>query len=566
MSRSRLLVALWFLTPAVLLGLTPAAPARVVVVAVKSATALTSGYKYLRPFALKMPFVKKLGLLAEADKVIREVNDPKNGIDLQRPFGLYMDWSATAGDIGEPVFFVPVTDEQKFLKAADREGFKVHPPRKELHRLSQKGKTVAYLRFQKQTAYLAAKADLLRGQLPDPKELVPPLGTRCLATVRVNLLAFPRQGRDQFLAAMKKEFKPDPQEKGESTAVYRAGLIFQRRFADWFVRLCQGTREIVLNFEIDPKADRLALDLALVPQPNGPLAASFKQLGAAGSQFNPLVRQADTGLCARLPLPREWTAIFRTVALDELAQMFRSRHRALGRRLIDALLPTLEAGVLDVGVATDFSDSSPFGGLLAGIRLRKGRQLEHVLRDAFKDLSAAERFMFLLRWNHARFGKVKIHQVRLRSRYHRVDIYLAVTDEVLYVSPSLKRLTGALGRPRKTPPPDPALIRLELGHTSITVGCVFALMAARDPGSALALARAIGRGDGPTAQAGMKKFFATPAAKRLHGLLHQFFKGVPESKVRLRLTVRGGAALHLRLDVTTQLLGLIPVMLEALAK
>jgi hypothetical protein len=179
-------------------GAAPQPPAPVAVMTVKSADALLADLQYLAPF------VGDEESAAQIQAFLRlPGGQGLDGVDRQRLLGVYLHWPKKLADLTSPdlpaVYFVPVTDEARFLKLLEALGCQPRKAEQGLYRLTVPGGPALSLRFAHRFAYAATRPGLLRGQLPAPATLAPADGGPSTLALRVFAERIPRKAYERLI-------------------------------------------------------------------------------------------------------------------------------------------------------------------------------------------------------------------------------------------------------------------------------------------------------------------------------------------------------------------------------
>src|SRR5262249_3741061 len=104
-------------------------------------------------------------------------------------------------------------------------------------------------------------------------------------------------------------------------------------------------------------------------------------------------------------------------------------------------------------------------GILLGLKVQQGRKLDHLVRDAIKNLPTTWKKGFTFQFNHGQHAGARLHRFQFPDDTE--DSYLAIRDDVVFLSigkQALKSVQHALdGFGKTTPPPTPLLQAHALG-------------------------------------------------------------------------------------------------------
>lgn len=541
MLRRKVIVAGAILALATSLMEVPTASAQVASVTVKSVDDLLADFKYLAPLAGQAERVKQVeAFLKEKTGGIR-----LEGVDRKRPFGacvLVPEKLPDLASLGNPVvFFVPVADEKRLLSLLEQMKWKPRPAEGGRHQLSVPDGPGLFLRFAHRYAFVATGPALLRGELPDPAKLLSPEDQQATFIFQFHTDRLPKGFEQllneameplvQFLQEQAKEFfraismdEPQLQEiKGSVETWIDVGVrIFLQVIPK---NLIEQIRMVSLRLDVDQRQHLLVMDLVVFPGPGKGLADFCQYAGTARSQFSYLTRQADLGVTVHFPVPESIRKLGTSQGIipRELHGMLPPKYRASLLKLIQVLAPTGSIDGLDIGLAGNESKGKD-DYLIVGMKVRNGRKLDHLLRDEYKNLSAAEKSEISLPsilWNHDRHGSAHIHRFNFGGE--NGDGVLAIRDDVVFLAggeDGRKRIKQALdGFGKATAPPSPLF---QLDATS-----------------------GLFRSEEKFAKAIEK---TVPAAD--------------QDRIRARLSLQGGQDLRLRLEMSPFLLQWGPILWE----
>jgi hypothetical protein len=513
-----------------------AAPVPVAYVSVRSADAGWEAFKHLAPLLGEEGWPKAV----EAFLRLRTGGVALDGLDGKRPLGAYLLWPADLHDLASfkapVVLFAPVSDEKKFLGLLDKLGCK---PRKagDLHKLTVPGLPELSLCFAHGHAFAAATAELLREPVA-PAAFLPKDGPQSLLRAVLRVEQFPAKAADALtpeLKAVLEELSTNPvfapfgrRLPGETEARFQARQAQMETLRAnsplWTQTITASLgqfREVALTMELDPGRHQLALDLTARPRPDTALAEFCGYAGSARSRWAPLTSGTEFSLLLHVPAIDSLRELANSVKIDtKLPRFLRDyvdpRVGEVPVRLVQVLQHTLVADGLDLCLIARPTSPGAEPILLTGLRVHRGRKLDHLLRDWVKDLPPADKADLKVRWNHDRHAGAHIHRF---DGGPDGSVLLAVRDDLALIGfgdKSLPALKGALdARDKASAAPTPLL------QFEVTAG-------AFDDNKAFVEA--------------MKKLVP---------------KG-QESSVRAQLRLEGGKDLHLRLDASTYLIELLP--------
>lgn len=527
----------WLLAAAAVLA--PAVPARaqVVVVTARSVEGLLADVRYLAPLVGQDERIKQLDAFLKAatgDKGL-------DGVDGKRPFGFYVNWPDKVTDLNSlslpTVGFLPVTDEAKFVGLLTKLQCQPKKTGDGLYQLTAPVAGELFLRFAHGHVYAADQAGLLGGPLPEPATLLPADAAKHTLSARCPVERWPAKEYtkfidltlDPFTEGLNQAFGNDEKNPSETDAQYRqrqasrrAAKMLPSAFKTGLAALVEQIREITFYLDVDPRLQRVTLDLALVPRPGSGIATFCEYAGGARSQFSYLGKHA--GLSALLHFPRgqslQGTAEVPKHVPEGLRGVVDARYHDALVKLLEVLFQTLATDGFDgCLIAREVKPGADV--YLVGLKLQNGRKLDHLLRDTFKNLPATVKSDYAVQWNHAEHAGARIHKLKVKE--DEAEILLALRDDVAYLAfgnsglPVVKEALDGLG---KTPAPATALLQVEVTGAGLV------------------------------------------GAEAFEKSLSRFPPGTQREKLQASVTLRGGADLRLRVEVDAQLLRLLPGALE----
>jgi hypothetical protein len=525
---------------AVCAGAVAPARAQVAVVAVKSIDALRADVRYVLGMAGQEERARQL------DELIKSLTGEKGlaGLDTQRPFGAYVNLPAKLGMNPPAVAFLPVTKEEDLLGLLDTLGIPVSKPENGVRGIDLPGGQKAYFRFAHRYVYVSDTAANLGGNLPDPAKLFQPDRLKDnLLTAALRFDEVPKHQKQLLLSLIDTQIAAEQERKpGESDNEYQSRLAATKLARDVLGSLVEESGALTFDLRIDQKANRIAFDLALVPKAGTVLAGRFRTFTAGRSPFQGLLADAAAGLVVHVPvadeLRRELVQLFTRGVEEGLKNEKDPQRRALAKKLHAALLPTLEAGVIDFGAALlgPRGDDKKFVGVL-GVKVAEGKKLEEVFLELVKLLPAEEKGRVKLA--QAEAGGVKVHVIQAGKSlpdaqaekvFGPFHFVLAFRDDVLLVTMGehglevMKETIAALDRPAAGAAPP---VQLELAVARVAL-------------------------------------LNLEERERIEQALAKAFPGGPQGRDRVRVTLQGGDALRLRFEAPAEIIRVIAELAPAM--
>jgi len=505
----------------------PLANAQIAVVSARSVDAVLADSRYI---------ARLVGQDAQAKQIeglLKPFLGGKNGtgLDTKRPFGAYAVWPEKLGgleSLGKSVvFFVPVADEKRFLALLEDLSWKPRKTEDDTYRLSVPGVGNYSLRFANGHAYASTEQHLLRGKLPDLGAFLPPKDSKTLLIASFPIGHYQKE-YEQFLDKAREAIN-GLVDKNDKEQVAALGPI-QVQLAK-----CKGfTKHLeafTVTLEIDPEKNLLAADLALVPsQPEVDpwglgknFAAIYQHLGMARSRFSHLARRAPLGMFVHVPIDEKEKKIVPEMPDSVGKGLFAFVDPKYGAflKLVPVLIKSLQTEGLDFCLTLSPGESKDDIPLLAGLKVPNGRDIDHALRDVVKELPTDLKEDFVVAWNHDRQGNARIHKV---SKLFGTDleVYLAIREDVLFCGngkQGLKAVKEALGGFNKGDLPATHFFELNVSSAGFL----------------------------------LSKEIAEAVTKSL--------TTAEREKLSARISMSGGKTLRLRIEASTYVLKLVPLLI-----
>jgi hypothetical protein len=531
LSMKKHLFALLALTTWAVLGVQPAR-AQVAVVTVQSVDALLGDAKYILKVAGREDLAKTLeGVVA----ALGPGGQGLTGLDMKRPLGLYVNMPKEVGGLPTGAIFIPVTKDTEFLDLVARMGGKHEKAEKGVYKVTvpQQDQTV-FVKFASNYAFASDNAANLDGKLPDPAALVPAAHKGALIAASGKLDQIPPEYKQMVISQLDQKVKEESEKRpGESDAEHQGRQVGAKAVRDALVMVVEQSKDVTLSVRIDQAKNALAVDLSLAAKPGSQLATSIQSFGSGRSMFSAWVKDSAFNFLAHLPIAGEVQTNFLKVidqAYKEGVKNAKSqKERELAEKAFNAVLPTLKSEALDV--ASVLLGPLPDGKYvaIAGLKVKEGKNLEKTLLELIKEIP--DKDLQRIKLAKEQIGDVTVHVVQPED----------VADE------KAKKAFGSI---------QVRLVFLE-NAVVITVG-----EHGKDAMSK-ALASLKGAGDSTTAPVQMEAALArlAPLAdedqEKFRDAAKKVFTGDAKHKDRVRLSLQGGDAFHLRLDLNAEIIKLI---------
>jgi hypothetical protein len=550
------------------------------VLAVKSVDGLLADAR----FVTSMFGDGKLGKQATA--FLKQIAAAKDhlGVDPRRPFGVYFTWPAGWIRQEFPPFpfvgFVPVSDEKRVRATLRGFNCKIEKEKDGLYRVTVPGSVAFFLRFAGGHGYVSAGRAALRGEWPPPASFLPPLPPERVLAGGLRIDRIPAVDKEfvvnSFIKPIIQTAYGGPKKRpGESPTQARLRTAAGKQYLQFLAGPIEGSKEVTFHLDLDPKRRRLELDLTWWPQPKSAFAGLLRDLSSGRSVFTGLPRGAQLRLVSyyraldavqRYQASQGGLRMFGFTGWQNMVDPYR---RPLVRRALRALTMAEQVDANDLALA--FQVHPGGWSWVGGAKLGSGRKLENLVREFVKDLPAADRELYRVRWNHIRIGNTRIHQAGIPLKVSALDnegaVYFAIREDVAIASvgiggeadssaagdsPGLAAIHQALAGLNKLPAPAPLFEAEGSVPWAILMGFFFAT--AKE--NAAAWRPIVCSGKPPDLKA--IKRVGNPALVRLLGA----FQNEDWDRIRARVTLSRGDAVRLRVVVDTRIFQLVPVLQE----
>ena len=389
-----------------------------IVVRLKSLDGLLADVKYLAQLAGKGEEAKQIDGIIESLPVKDGLAG--TGLDTKRPMMLY--GVATADAINSHVvLLVPVSSEDALLnfvkETLSNFGLKVSKLDDGMHAVAVPNLPFeVYFTVADGYAYVTARDrdPIASGRRIPPAKLMPTAGTEVAsATIRIDRIPdmIKQLALSQFEVqiAAAKEKKDNPQ---ETPAQRRLRLLVIDTLARQIKNVVRDGKNLDVRLIVDPKSEDLAIETNLTGKPGSALAKDISALGERASQFaGSLAPAFHVGVNFEIPaeLRDAVAAVFKEAAEQSMQHETDESRRSTVNRVVDAVLPILKAGRVDLGFGAQ-SDSAGHFTFAVGMNVPNSGQIESLLKnDLAATIPADRRSMFTP--DAKSLAGVKVHQV-----------------------------------------------------------------------------------------------------------------------------------------------------------
>jgi hypothetical protein len=401
------------------------------------------------------------------------------GIDTKRGFALYANLAEKLEE-SQLVLMIPVADQDAFVNLLKTKGkdflqLELKEEKGGLYSIAAPAAPFPiYFRFANKYVYgtIQNRDNIDPKKLPKPEDVVGKGDSLIDLTFRVDrvpemMKQFALAGLESGIGEAKKQ--PLPLDTQQTR-------LLRDEFVDSVSRglksILTDGKGISLKIDIDPKKDELALAFEMTAKDGSDLAKDFaaiktKKSVALGSLAS---SKAAAMLALNLSLPDSVKKVLGPVVDDAVKaglDMAPGEIQTAVEPLVKALIPTLKAGDLDLGVAMLGPDAKSHYTLLLAGKIKDGKTVEKEVKALVGKLPEPIKSAFEI--DADTVGGTKIHSVKVKDQlddkakkiFGDTDLWLAFRDDAILVAfgPEAKAaLKDALGQKPATGP----LVKVEV--------------------------------------------------------------------------------------------------------
>lgn len=402
------------------------------------------------------------------------------GIDMKRPMGLYANIGPNGLD-STAVALIPIADQKAFLGMLDNTGVKYEKKEGGLFEVKLDNEQIPvpiHFRFANKHVYVAVGGE----DVIDPKKLLDPAvvlpeGPRETASITFRIDRLPDGLRQVAIAqieqqmAAAKERKDIPDETKAQEALRHAVLD---EMSQRIIGLLQDGKTLALRLDVDRRAEEITLDLALAAKPGSTLAKDITALKGASVVGGVVGPDAVMSLGLTMTLPERVRKALVPVIDEGIAKALKDEKdpakKAQAERMLKAVRPTLEAASYDLSMSMSGPGPDNLYGMVVGLKVKDGGELDKALRQAVADLPADQRKDVTL--DALKVGDVEVHQAIMKNQdkgytesFGNAPAFFAVRPDALFLTlgqNSQEAMKKALAVPPVTR--GPAKIEVSLGR------------------------------------------------------------------------------------------------------
>jgi hypothetical protein len=421
-----------------------------VLVRVQSINELLKTADYLRTLAPEETAEQiKQGL----DAIKAFIDDKKGleGIDVKNPIGAYITFTEELGPTPPVVVLVPIADEATVLAALEnRLGLKPEKEKDGSYKVTpEQIPFPVFFRFANDYAYVTINdsANIDPKTLQKPNEVLGGKPEHIISvTARIDRL--PDALKKMAIAQVENQIamakdQPIPNET-------KAIKEFKDKAIDEVVvnlkNLLEGGEEAALRVNVDPKAEEVAIEIELTGVKGSKLAKDIASIRENKSVVGGALSFPDTALSINLSvsLSAELKKLFPPV-VDDVLEIIKKEGNIPGELqtkaepLVKAILPTVKAGELDLGLAMVGPDSQDRFTLVAGLKVVEGKKIEEAVRAIVKKELPPEIAALIQMDAEKLDGGVMLHTVKVADQIDekgqkiigKSDLHVVFRDDLI---------------------------------------------------------------------------------------------------------------------------------------
>jgi len=424
-----------------------------VLIRVQSINDLLKTADYLRTLAPE-EFAEQIKQGIDAIKAFIDDKKGLEGIDVTKPIGAYITFKEDFGETPPVVVLIPVADKDTVMKAIeDRLGLTVEKEKDGVFKTqADQIPFPIYFRFANDYAYVTINdsANIDAKSLPKPADILVGKPEHIIsASVRIDRL--PDALKKMAIAAIENQLAAAKEQPIPNAP--KSLLDFRDKAVDELVlnlkHILEGGEEASLRLNVDPKKDEVAIEIEMKGTKSSQLAKDIKSIQQNKSVVGGALAFPDTALSLNVSvsLAKSLKAMLPKVvddALEELKKQDLIPGDILNKAepLIKALLPTVKAGDLDLGVSMIGPDKNDKFTLLAGVKVVEGKKIEEAVKETVKkELPPEISALFVLDAEKLSNGSM-MHTVKLSDfideKTEKVigknDLHIVFRDDLMLVA------------------------------------------------------------------------------------------------------------------------------------
>lgn len=387
----------------------------------------------------------------QAIDLVDSLKDPKNGIegvDTTKPFGMYATLSAEITE-SPIVVLLPVANKDLFLNLLKQRAMLEVNEKDGVYSTTPEGSPfTVYFRFSKGYAWatINTPGNIAEDKLPKPEAVLEGKPEH-LVSVSLHVSRLPEEMRNLALGFVENALADakDSPIPGEIKSLKPFVDSSIDEVAATVKSLLNETGDFSINLNVDSVSKEIAVELELTPVASTKLAKDILSI----SQNKSVVGGAIAGqknafsFVFSVTMAKALQKQFPTLVDDVLAEAKKQAPAEvleIAQPLIDALLPTLKEGQLDIGSTVVGPNKDQQYTSLTALKVKDGKKIERAVKDVVAKLDPNISALFEL--NAFKIGDHEVHVVKVadmlpleaQAVLGKSDVMLAVRDDMLLIT------------------------------------------------------------------------------------------------------------------------------------
>lgn len=339
------------------------------------------------------------------------------GLDLKRSVVLYA--MATSGGIDSPFALVlPVTDEATVLTWLESMRIKANKGKDGLYSLDlPSAPAPVYFRFANKCMYLTGQdsSHIDANKLVAP-EALPAADANQLLGVTLWLDRMPDDLKNMIMGQIEMRLaeqknRDNPGDSSEKARTRRQGMDM---LGVVIKTLMSEGKSVDFSWTIDRDKDDIAMSLLADGKPSTMMSTMIKMLGNGTTRFAP-AQDSSLHVGVNLAIPDEIRMLinpFLEMGMkDQVAKERDPDKQAAVAKTIEAVWPTLKAGVIDMHLAVGSPSAGGNYNVLAALGVQGGEKIAATARELLDKIPASDRAQIKI--DAAKVNDVSLHQLKI---------------------------------------------------------------------------------------------------------------------------------------------------------
>jgi hypothetical protein len=380
-------------------------------------------------------------LVKQARQIVKQLIQ---GIDTKQPIGLYVN--LTSDVVNSPfTVMIPVSDKDSLLKLL-KDRLAITPEKGADGTLKAAVPLIneVYMRFENDYLYIARSAkDLDPKTLPTPKAFFGK-DDGSIGSLIVRFDKIPGELKEFIVGQLELGIAEQRRRNGEKESPPEKLLL------DWVAEnitggvkaLLDDAKDLKVLVFIDEKADDLSAEVTLTAKSGSTLSKNIRSLAGKSSLPAAIVGNKDLvgRFTAKGSLPDGVKKDLDKVVDSAIAQILKKtpdNDKPAVERVLNTIAPTLKAGELDAALALTGPDSKGNHTLVGATAVKKGKDIEKLLKDFAPHLGQVADFDF----DVDTVGSFALHKISFKDLPEKLEkvfgtkkLWVAISDDYVVVS------------------------------------------------------------------------------------------------------------------------------------